>query len=228
MSTGKEFEDIVNDMLPLLDSKETEHNWKDQNQKFTILRRLARGNAPHDFPHEYLGTMRSLTDRIVKGLNSPRTIFSNSGSNLIHDVAKALGPKVDPMVEIFMQNLVKVCHQTNKIVVIPASVAVTAVLENASYTRANQSHVVEAYKDKNAYLRLQTAGWLKIMINKLARYRGSFELDNIATCLQPGVADPSPDVREAMRGTFWAFYGVFPEKANEYAYPSHAHDMTSG
>lgn len=215
VSTGKEFEEIVNGMLPQLDAKETEYNWQSQRHLIVKLRRLTRGNAPQEFTHEYLSTLKILPDRIVKAVTSVRTKMSNSGCHLVSDIAKACGPRMDSMVEILMQNLLRVCNQTNKVVVQPASAAVTDVLENVSFTRGNQNHVLEAYKHKNYYVRLQAASWLKIMINKPVRHRSAEDLDSIAHCIENGIKDASPDVRECMRGTFWTFNSVYPEKSNE-------------
>ncbi|KAF5856905.1 suppressor of tub2 mutation [Aspergillus alliaceus] len=216
--SGKHIDSLFRAMAPAFEGRETEQNWILREKYMTALRQLTYGNSPRDFPQHFYAGIKSLLDGIFKTVTSLRTTTSANGCLLIQDLAKVCGPKLDPMVEIMMQNLIKLCSGMKKISTQNGNLCVDALLANVSYTPRLLHHVTRACEDKNLQLRLYAAGWLKTLINKQARHKSSIEhgggLNTIEKTMKNGFSDANPGVREAMRGVFWTFYRVWPTKGD--------------
>jgi CLIP-associating protein 1/2 len=223
IASPREIDEMVNTMLLHFEGRESDDNWLAREKDVYALRRLTRGNAPHDFLPQYMAAIKSLLDGVFKVVTSLRTTVSSVGCLFIQDLAKTCRGQIDPMVEIMMQNLLKICGGMKKITAQAGSTTVDVVIDNVSYSSRILQHVSGACHDKNTQLRLHSAGWLKTLINKQAGHKSSLEhnggLDVLEKSIKKGLADANPGVREKMRITFWVFFDVFPEKANEYVDP---------
>lgn len=200
------------------EGRESEDNWLKREKSAILLRKLARGNAPHDFPQSFLQGIKSLLDGIFKVVHSLRTTLCTAGCLLIQDIAQVCGSKIDGMVEIMMQNLMKLCGSLKKIAAQNGHATVDAVIGNVTFNIRILQHVHWASQDKNVQLRHYAAGWLRTLISRQSHHKSTVEhgggLDLIEKSLRKGLGDANPGVREAVRGTFWTFYGVWPERAN--------------
>ncbi|KAI5308802.1 suppressor of tub2 mutation, partial [Ascosphaera atra] len=216
----REFDDLILDMMPHFEGRETEQNWLLRERSVRLLRRLTKGNAPHDFPQYYLPAIKSLLDGILKAVNSLRTTLSTVGCLLVQEIARTVGNAIDPWVEILLQNMLKVCGALKKITSQNGNATVEAIVANASYSHRLMQHMWWACEDKNVQPRLYATNWLRIIINThIPAHRGALEhgggLDIIEKCVKKGLADPNPGVREAMRSTFWVFYKAWKERGEE-------------
>ena len=217
VNSQREFEDIIHSMLPYFEGKESEQNWSLREKSVIKLRRITNGNAPHDYQHLYVSSMKALLDGILKTVNSLRTTLSTAGCNLIQDMARTCGPAIDHMVEILLQQFIKLCAALKKITAQSGNVTVDAIIGNVSYTTRIMQHMWAACQDKNVQPRLFLTGWIKTIINKHGSHKSAIEhgggLELMEKCIKKGLADPNPGVRENMRGTYWVFARVWPDKA---------------
>lgn len=220
VSSARDIDDIVRDMIPWFDGRESEDNWMKREKNVILFRRLTCGNAPYEFSQAFLHATKTLLDGIFKVVNSLRTTLCTNGCLLIQDLARTCGPKIDPMVEIMMQNLVKLCASLKKIAAQNGNAAVDAVIGNVTFSIRILQHVHWACQEKNVQLRLFAAGWLRTLISRQAHQKSTVEhgggLDLIEKSIKKGLGDANPGVREASRSTFWTFYGVWPSQANAY------------
>ncbi|KAE8318611.1 clasp N terminal-domain-containing protein [Aspergillus transmontanensis] len=216
--TSKQVEDLFRVLSPAFEGRESEDNWKHREKYIISLRRLTYGNAPHDFPQPFFAGIKTNLDGIFKAVNSLRTTLSTNGCLLIQDLAKVGGSRMDPMVEVIMQNLIKLCGGMKKISAQNGNVSVNDVLANVTYTPRLLQHVTSACQDKNAQLRLSAAGWLKTLLNKQSHHKSSLEhgggLALLEKSLKRGLTDANPGIREAMRGAFWTFHRMWPARGN--------------
>lgn len=200
------------------EGKESEDNWMKREKSVILLRRLTRGNAPHEFLQSFLQGIKSLLDGIFKVVHSLRTTLCSAGCLLIQDIARICGPRIDGMVEIMMQNLMKLCGSLKKIAAQNGCATVDAVIGNVTFNIRILQHVHWASQDKNVQLRLSAPGWLRTLISRQSHHKSTVEhgggLDLIDKSLRKGLADANPGVREAVRSTFWTFFGVWPDRAN--------------
>ena len=230
----RDLEDAFNEMRLHFDGKESEQNWSPRDKSILRLRRLTRGNlqailyihsstksikgnAPEDFTAAYLSGIKSLLDGILKVVNSLRTTPSTNACNLIQEIAQAAGSGMDNMVEILLQNLIKLCASTKNISAVNGNATITVILANVSYTVRIMQHVWAACQDKNVQPRKFATGWLMTLISKHRRTKSVFDhgggLDLVEKCLKKGLNDSNPGVRESMRSTYWAFARVWPDRS---------------
>ncbi|KAL1955565.1 hypothetical protein VTO42DRAFT_8444 [Malbranchea cinnamomea] len=218
INSQRELDDVVRDMVPHFEGKESEHNWIPREKSVIKLRRITKGNAPHDYQHVFLSHIKTLLDGILKAVNSLRTTLSSAGCNLIQDIARTCGPGIDNMVEILLQQLIKLCGSLKKITAQTGNVTVDVVLGNVSYTSRIMQHLWLACQDKNVQPRLFVTGWIRTIIIRHSSHKSSIEhgggLELIEKCIKKGLGDANPGVRENMRGTFWIFARVWPERAD--------------
>jgi CLIP-associating protein 1/2 len=218
VNTHRELEDVFRDMHPFFEGKESEQNWLKREQSCTKLRKLNAGNAPADFHDAWLAGIKGLLDGILKAVNSLRTSLSKEGCSVIQEIARTAGPGLDPMVEILLQNLIKLCGGTKKIASQAGDTTVDVIISKVSYNIRIMQHIWLACQDKNVQPRTYAAGWLKTLLKKESHHKNHVEhtggLELIEKCIKKGLADANPGVREKMRGTYWAFAQIWLMRAD--------------
>ncbi|KAK2750388.1 suppressor of tub2 mutation [Myotisia sp. PD_48] len=219
VSSNREIDDIFRNLPPHFEGRESEHNWIQREKSVKNLRRLTKGNAPHDYQQHYLAGIKQVLDGILKVVNSLRTTLSASGCVLLQEIARVNGPAIDPMVEILLQSLIKICGSQKKITAQNGFVTIDAIIGNVSFTPRIMQHIWAACQDKNVQPRFHVTGWLKTIMLKHGKRNSSIEhnggLDVIEKCIKKGLSDPNPGVRESMRGTFWEFSQLWQERADD-------------
>ena len=205
-------------MIPWFDGRESEDNWLKREKNVILFRRITRGNAPYEFSQTYIHAVKTLLDGFFKVVNSLRTTLSTNGCLLIQDIARICGPKIDSMVEIIMQNLMKLCSALKKIAAQNGNATVDAVIGSVTFNTRILQHIHWASQDKNLQLRLFAAGWLRTLISRQSHQKSTVEhgggLELIEKSIKKGLGDANPGVREAARSTFWTFFSVWPDRAN--------------
>lgn len=218
VNTHRELDDIFKEMAWVFEGRETEQNWLKREESMIKLRRLNVGNASSDFPDTFVAGLRSILDGIIKCVISLRTSLCKEGCSLVQEIATTFGPGIDPMVELLMQSFVKLSAGTKKISSQLANTTVDTILSRVTYTPRLMSHVWNACQDKNVAPRTYATGWLKTLIKKEAQHKAHVEhtggVELIEKCLKKGLADANPAVREKTRSAYWAFYAVWPQKAD--------------
>ncbi|KPM44404.1 Protein STU1 [Neonectria ditissima] len=218
VNTNRELDDIFKEMAWFFEGRESEQNWLKREQYVGKLRRLNVGNAPTDFADTFLSGIRGMLDGIIKSVTSLRTSLSKEGCGLVQEIATTFGPALDPMVELLMQTFIKLSAGTKKISSQLANITIEIMLSRVSYTPRLMQHVWGACQDKNVAPRTYATGWLKIIIKKEAHHKSHVEhtggVDLMEKCIKKGLSDANPAVREKMRSAYWAFWGVWPARAD--------------
>lgn len=218
VNTNRELDDIFRDMAWHFEGKETEQNWIKREQAMGTLRKINAGNAPSDLHDAFLAGLRAMLGGIIKAVNSLRTSLCKEACGLIHDMAITFGPAMDPMVELLMQTLVKLSAGTKKISSQLANLTVDTIVGRVSYSARLMQHIWGACQDKNVQPRSYATGWLKTLIKKEASHRSLIEhtggVDLMEKCIRKGLGDANHGVREKMRSSYWAFWAVWPARAD--------------
>lgn len=217
INTNRELEDEFQAMLPWYEGKESEANWAKREKNVIRLRQMLRGNAFRDFQVTFMAGIKTLLDGIIKATNSLRTTLSTCGCYLLKDLAIITGPCLDPMVDIIITCLIKLCANTKKITSANGNLATAVLLANISYHPKLMNYIWLACQDKNVMPRTYATGWLRIILETHADHRGQIEhsggAETFEKCLKKGLTDANPTVREGMRPTFWKFAVLFPDRA---------------
>lgn len=215
--TQRELDELLRDMGPHFEGKESEHNWMPRDKSVLKLRRLLKGNAPQEFQPALVAGFKTLLDGIIKVSTSLRTTMATNGCHLVQEMARTLGPAMDSMVELLMQTFVKICAATKKIASANGNETVDVILAHVSYNLRLIQHIQFAFQDKNVQPRQYATGWLKTIIRKHAQHKAHVDhsggTDIIVQCIKKGLADANPGVRESTRGAYWTFARVWPQRA---------------
>ena len=213
----RDLEEMFREMHPYFEGKESEQNWLKREKSVLKLRKITKGNALQDFASIYLAGIKGLLDGILKTVNSLRTTVSTIGCHLVQDLARVAGPGLDGMVEILLQNLIKLCANTKKITAAKGNDTVSAIVANVTFHSRLTQHIYYACQDKNVQPRSYACGWLKIVIGKHGHHKNVIEhaggLEWIEKSLKAGLGDRDLKVRESMRSTYWAFARLWPERS---------------
>ena len=217
VESTRDLDEAFRDMATWFEGKESEQNWLKREKSIQKLRKLIRGNALQDFSTAFLNHVKLMLDGILKTVNSLRTTVSTLGCHLIQDLARTAGPGLDNMVEILLQNLIRLCASTKKIAAAKGNDTVAELMSHVNFNVRLIQHIYGACQDKNVQPRSYACGWLKIIINKHGHHKSAVEhaggLDLIEKCLRAGLIDRDPNVRESMRPTYWAFAQRWPSKS---------------
>ncbi|KAI4727164.1 hypothetical protein E4T49_05028 [Aureobasidium sp. EXF-10728] len=213
----RELEDMFSDMLPHFEGRESEENWGNRDKSVTKMRRLLKGNAPTDYHNFFMASMKQMQAGIIKVASSLRTTTSSNGCYMVQELARTLGPALDPMVEIYLQTFVKMCAATKNIAAQNGNQTVDTIYQYVSYNIRTMQHVWVACQDKNVQPRTFAAGWLRTILSRQAGAKSHFEstggLELAEKCVKHGLNDSQPKVKEAMRATYWALAKVWPNRA---------------
>ncbi|TKA79718.1 hypothetical protein B0A49_02679 [Cryomyces minteri] len=214
--TQRELDDMLRDMLPPFEGKESEGNWMARDKNVYKLRRLTKGNAPTEFHVSFVAGLKTLLEGILKVAKSLRTTMSTNGCQLVQELAQTLGPALDPITEILLQDFVKVCAATKHIAAQNGHATVNIIFGNVTYTSRVMQHIWLACQDKNVQPRTFAAEWLRTVIRRQSQHKAHFEhtggLEIAEKCIKKGLSDAQPKVREEMRATYWMLAQEWPEK----------------
>lgn len=213
----RDLEEIFRDMQPHFEGKENEQNWMSRDKNVLKLRRLTKGNAPVDYHNPFMAGIKGLLDGILKVANTLRTTMSSNGCQLVQELARTLGPAIDGMVEILLQNFIKMSAATKHIAAQNGNATVDIICSHVSYNARLLQHIWAACQDKNVQPRTYASGWLQTIIKKHSPHKSHFEHTGGAElaekCVRKGLSDGSPKVKEGMRGAYWVFASVWPDRA---------------
>jgi CLIP-associating protein 1/2 len=215
MRSTKSLERTFQAMLPCFEGNESDQNWTQRQQSIDELRKLTKENIHREFPTAYLAGIKLLLDGIIKAAESLRTTLSANGCKLIKEIAVAIGQSLDaPMLEKLLPPMISLCGHTKTLNRKSGDEAVSAIVGNIPLTYRVLQHIAASANDKNFSTRMCTAGWLKIVIEKNGRHCEQHGcLDPIDQCIRAGLQDAKLDVREPMRGTYWTFAQIWPDRA---------------
>jgi CLIP-associating protein 1/2 len=218
INSVRELEDMFREMQMHFEGRESEQNWIPREKSMLRLRRVLKGNVLDDYSVQFLAGVRTILDGILKCVTSLRTTLSTKGCYLVQELARAVGPGLDPMVEILLQSLIKLSAGTKKIAAHNGFQSVQAVLAHVSYSLRLVQHIWNAVQDKNVQPRSYASAWLEVLLQKHCQHRNQLEhgggMELIEKVIRKGLSDPNPGVRAGMRKTFWTFSAAFPDRGD--------------
>lgn len=227
----RELEDTFRDMLPHFEGKETEENWMLRDKSVLKIRRILKGNAPNEYHQAFMAGIKSTLEGSLKVANSLRTTMSTNGSQLIQELARTLGPALDPHVEVILQSFIKMSAATKQLAAQNGRVTCDAIFQNCSYNVRLMQHIWGAAQDKNAKTRQCVPDWMKIILKRQAGYKQHFEssggLELAEKCIKRGLEDATPAMKEGTRAAYWTFARTWPDKADKIMAGLHGQAKTA-
>ena len=199
---------------PAFDGKETEQNWALREKHIIKMREMCHDLTPATRPL-FLKTTNEMLDDLLKTVNSLRTTVSTNGCLFFQDLFTECGSHMDGMVEILLQNFIKLSANTKPIARTNANDTIVALIRHCHYRLYIVRHIAAACKDKNVQPRRFACEWL----NKVIKHNVSTTIDQlggldlIEASIKIGLEDKDKEVREAMRPTYWNFARRWPERS---------------
>lgn len=195
--------------------KESETNWRQRETSVVKLRKLIRGNIT-EYPGDVVWAIKTLQDGIVKSICSLRTTLTAQGCFLIKDAMQIYQSYMDPAIEPFLTNLVKVSAGSKKIAVGYAHVTICAMILSTSYSFKYITQISQVMNDKVAAARALAMVWLDLLFSRhnahLVAVWQSQGVDVTAeACIERGLTDSAPAVRTASRSAYWSFAQNFSD-----------------
>lgn len=222
VESARDVDNLFRVMLPFFEGAESEQNWKHREQSTLKIRKVTKGNAYDDYPTAYLAGIKLLLNGLIGVAESLRTTQCTLGCHCIQDVARRTGPNLDPMVEILLQSLMKLCGQTKKISAANGDMSVTCIISQVSFNARLAQHIYGATQDKNVSPRLFACGWLMTILTKHGHHKNVIDhngaLESINKSITAGLVDRDASVRTRMRPTYWAFARLWNDRSERY-YP---------
>ncbi|SCU93476.1 LAFA_0F16600g1_1 [Lachancea sp. 'fantastica'] len=209
----KELEHLV---VPFTSAKETEHNWRQRQESIIILRGIIAGNASLEFAEETVAAFREyqITDCISKAVSSLRTSLSMHGCQLVKEMARNLGFKINPIADGIFLSLKTVLSATKKIASQNAFYAACVLLSSMQFHSRTFQSCFMLSKDKNVAPRCYAAMFLRLFL-----IRFNTKLDHCVIYIEEWInrsaTDAQTKVRESMRVTFWYYYKIYPSNAQK-------------
>ena len=205
-------------MQPFFEGREDESNWKARDNSILKLRRLLQGNTPAEHQSTFLFGVKNMLDGFLKVPNSLRTTTSTNGCQFFQELARTFGPGIDNMMEILLQNFVKMCSATKNIASQNGNATVDGFYKHVSYSVRLIQHIWHACQDKNVQPRIYASGWIKSIMGKQVHNKAAFEhsggLELAEKIVKKGLSDANPRVRECMRSAFWLLAQGWPSKSD--------------
>lgn len=199
--------------------KETEFNWNAREKYVVNLRSIIRGNAMEYFQEDTIAGFKQAHANIIKAISSLRTTLSTNGCQLVKEVAILLGVNIDPLIDLFMVPLMKLCSSTKSFASNNANIALCAMFANFSFNPKVIARALMASLEKNALPRSFCGIWLQIFVTRFrltlnqAAQGHPTVLDMCMATLVKTLKDPNPAVRTSAKAAFWTFESALPGEA---------------
>lgn len=215
IASGRDFEDMSQDMHRLFEGRETEQNWDKRRKAIIKISRITHGNGPVEYRAPYTFFIKSQLDGILKVVDSLRTNVTTAGLNTLQHIADTLGHGVDFMVDFVAETLITRSCNTSKVKRDPAIATFETIISNATCNKNILHYIVSASEHKDPNARTAASGWLTALLTKNGRHcdQGGV-LDLIEKCIKNGLNDAKPQVRTPMRTTYGTYATLWPDRAD--------------
>jgi hypothetical protein len=207
---------VLQNLEATFEGKESEHNWSKRHEACRdVIPTLCKSEAAKEQPARLAAGIRHIIDGLMGCAKSERTQLSNEACKALQEVAKALGPTINPMLDIILPPLIDVCGFTKPVSQKNGSEAFETIVRNAGYHTRILHYITSTSSDKRKPPRVAAAKWLRVFI---ATYHHDVEkvsanLDTIERALTTGLGDTQKDVRETMRAAYWTFSKYWSARA---------------
>lgn len=210
-------QDLEYELRPIRDAilvNETEDTWDKIARAVASLRTMVQDNGA--LMSDYFAqVLRSLASPINSAIGSERSRLSGAAMDLISTAAAELGKAFDPLLPIFMPNLLTLCGRPNKVFVTRARSCVITIIESTQSPQILQ-FLQRSSKDKSASLRLAVAEATLACLQSFnppdlqKETRGQ----EVETLIKAFATDANADIRKVGRKIFEAYCILLPTRVD--------------
>ncbi|KAL6068104.1 hypothetical protein QOT17_008352 [Balamuthia mandrillaris] len=204
----RELEEIVS----LLENKDEE--WDERNKAMQRLVAVTEASLGQWQPR-LVASLDKLKTPFVVQLQDLRSLVVKEACATLSTLAELLQDSMDSLAEYLFPSLFKLTVVKTMVMSQAGHEALLAFVQHIS-PNVTLAAILENSRDKNVSIRKRCMEYVAQLLDDgrdhaletLSRQR-----DAIASMVDSGVADASPDVRTVSRACFWAFHRRWPDKA---------------
>lgn len=205
-------------MQPWFEAKETEQNWTHREKSMAQLRRILRGNASVDYPDELVECLKEHFDGICKSIGSLRTTLCVQGCLVVKDATVILREMFEPVVELVLPQLLKLCGATKLMAHSNANMAICTLWLTQAFAHRNMARILAAAQEKVVLPRHYSAIWIQIFIVRFHNHpqfshayitTGMSGIDVCNKLISKLLGDVNPNVRLAAKEAFFIYERYF-------------------
>lgn len=203
-------------MIELFKGKETEQNWQKREATLKWFKDTFLGQNVLDYEHVVDHNGKFFVDAMLQSASSLRTSLCLSGLNVMGSFIKAYSTRIiDSVAEQIFNGMVKASYQSKKMISIEVSNVFSFLFEKTSHGTRLIPQISALIDDKNVHLRENCIQNLTIILKRAKKehIEKSGHLPLVEKCLDKGLSDAQPHIREKHRDLFFLYQNIWPNKA---------------
>ncbi|KIL00373.1 hypothetical protein PAXRUDRAFT_252915 [Paxillus rubicundulus Ve08.2h10] len=238
IASTRDLENEFAAIVKVFEGKETEHNWAVRERGVQRVRGMIKGDIHTRYPDVFVQCLKdgfvqaslktvSPNRRYRDGLStqypcqlaSLRTTVTANTCSLYVELAAALGAGIDPFCELLFTHLLRMAGFTKKITAQQSQQSLSVIIRQASaHPRVFLPLLWNTLQEKTVQSRTYAVGHIKQYIEVHGHKSRSYiesagGSEFLEKSVKKALGDPNPSVRESARGAFWAFDGVWHDRA---------------
>jgi CLIP-associating protein 1/2 len=203
-------------MIELFKGKETEHNWQKREANLKWFKEKFLDPEGFDYEEVVEQNAKYFVDAMLQSSLSLRTSLCLSGLTVMVNFIKAYSTRIiDSVAEQIFNGLVKASYQSKKMISLEISNAFHTLFEKTSHGARLIPQISALIDDKNVNLRENCIQILTIILQRTKKEQleklGQLQL--VEKCLDKGLTDAQPHIREQHRDLFFIYQNIWPNKA---------------
>ncbi|PKK75755.1 clasp N-terminal domain-containing protein, partial [Rhizophagus irregularis DAOM 181602=DAOM 197198] len=205
--SASQLDNEIKQIVERFQEKETEHTWSGFDDSLTRLIAITRGGAVL-YEKNYILGIKSLRQPIINSILTERTKLSGTATELIEEMAKALGLKFDALSEIFVPSIIKLCTRTKKTSLIRAQKCMNTIIRICHLPNLIPKFK-EALQHQSKSLRNCAAEWVRMSLEANEVGDLNYYISDIEWAIRQCASDSSSEVRNISKQIFEIYKSKF-------------------
>ncbi|RGB36643.1 clasp N-terminal domain-containing protein [Rhizophagus diaphanus] len=207
VESASQLDNEIKQIVERFQEKETEHTWSGFDDSLTRLIAITRGSAVL-YEKNYILGIKSLRQPIINSILTERTKLSGTATELIEEMAKALGLKFDALSEIFVPSIIKLCTRTKKTSLIRAQKCMNTIIRICHLPNLIPKFK-EALQHQSKSLRNCAAEWMRMSLEANEVGDLNYYISDIEWAIRQCASDSSSEVRNISKQIFEIYKSKF-------------------
>ncbi|CAB4477302.1 uncharacterized protein OCT59_016360 [Rhizophagus irregularis] len=207
VESASQLDNEIKQIVERFQEKETEHTWSGFDDSLTRLIAITRGGAVL-YEKNYILGIKSLRQPIINSILTERTKLSGTATELIEEMAKALGLKFDALSEIFVPSIIKLCTRTKKTSLIRAQKCMNTIIRICHLPNLIPKFK-EALQHQSKSLRNCAAEWVRMSLEANEVGDLNYYISDIEWAIRQCASDSSSEVRNISKQIFEIYKSKF-------------------
>ncbi len=144
-----------------------------------------------------------------------RTRLARSALSLIEEIASNLKVRFSELCDVYLPAVLRLTARANKVYVSSATQCLKTCINEAGLA-IWIPYLNMQLSNPSKTLRIASMVCIEAIINSSISEILLHYAENIESCIETGVVDPTPEVRDLSRKIFLVYQGLFPDRNEQY------------